>query len=294
MGIVIPSLNNPTLNSMRTPTIDLSSGGQNGIMTNPQLWTSHANYVRQQIIAVLYTEPLALQFMPNAGSWLASLKALIEIMPQKIDGLQSSLSGDFDGPVVGNAGEKLESVIKGNRTPSAPVFEWSDKYGMAVTRFWTEYFRNLVIDPDLQFPGIASQPAYIAAGSPPLTPEMLTFTVLFIEPDQTMTNVTNAWLIANMAPKSGGEIIGKREKGGSNEIPTVSIEFTALQQPPGQAVFTLANNYLQTLNLGNMRPLDLYGFTDGISPNVAAVNLSGLDIAQNVSASVLPPTDTVA
>ena len=274
----------PSASDLRTPTLDLAQGGQQGVMQNPFQWTSSAAYVRQKVIAILITAPEMMQYMENPQNQIAALKSLIELMPQKIDGLSSGLAWDYDGPLVGNAGEKFVAPIKGSRAVSAPVFEWSDKYGMAITRFWTEYGRQLILDPDLGVPGIVSSPAYLAANSPAILPESQAMTVLFIEPDMTMTNVTNAWLVTNMMPMTGGEIIGKREMGMSGEVPPVTIEFTALTMI-GKAVVILAQNYLNGLKLTDLRPLELAGFTARISPDVEAV---ALGVADAISGAVLP------
>lgn len=279
MPVFVPS---PT--DGRTPALDLSMGGQQGILQNPLQWTSSAPYVRQKTIALLITPPALIKYMPNQANQIAALKSLIELMPQTINGLQSGLTWDYEGPAVGHAGEKMEAPVKASRAVSAPAFEWSDKYGMAITRFWTEYGRQLIMDPDLGFPAISSSSAYVSAGSPPILPDQQAMTVLFVEPDLTMTNVTNAWLSTNMMPRTGGDIIGKREMGGTNEIPTVSIEFTALTMI-GKAVNTLALNYLKTLKLADLRPLELQGYAAAIDPSITAV---AAGLAASVSAAVLP------
>jgi len=279
MPVLIPS-NDP----LRTPTLDIGTGGQNGILTSPYQWTSSALYVRQKIMAVLIDAPAAMEFMENPDAQLAALKSLIELLPQTIDGLNSSVTWDYDGPAVGNAGEKFEAVIKASRAASAPSFTWADKYGMALTRYWTEYGRMLISDPDMQVPGIVASTNYVSAGSPPILPEMQSMTVLFFEPDVTMTNVTNAWLCTNMMPKSAGDIIGKREIGGSNETPNFTIEFTALTII-GKAVNILAKNYLSTLKLTDLRPLELYAYTDGVDPTVAQ---AATGLAEEISNAVMP------
>jgi len=282
MPVLIPTQTNPE--ALRTPVLDLSVGGQQGILQNPLQWTSSAPYVRQKIFAILVSAPGLIKFMPNYQQQIAALKSLVELMPQRIDGLASGLTWDYDGPLVGHAGEKFVAPIKGSRAVSAPVFEWSDKYGMAVTRFWTEYGRMLILDPDLGVPGIVAAPAYISAKSPPILPEQQTMTILFVEPDVTMTHVTNAWLVTNMMPLTGGDIIGKREMGMSGEVPTVTIEFTALTQI-GKAVNILSQNYLNSLKLQDMRPLELKGYTQAISADIKAV---AIGLAAEVSAAVLP------
>ena len=257
-------------NDVRQATLDISAPGMNGFMPIPYLFTSSANYVRQQVRAVLISAPLAMQYMTNQGYYLAALKSLIETRAQSIDGLTSSITWDYDGPAIGNAGEKLDAPIKANRAQSTPTFIWSETYGMAITRFWTDFGRLIVMDPDLQFAGIVAAPNYIGAGSPALLPEFQTFTTLFFEADPTMTTITNAWLCGNMMPKGAGDIIGKMEKGGSSEVPTVSIEFTAYTQT-GEAVYNLAQSYLTSIKLQDLRPLNLVGITDKVDPAVDAI-----------------------
>jgi len=254
---------------IRTPMIDLAIGGQNGVMLSPHQWVSAANYVRQKLRAVLISAPEGIRFLPDAAHQYAALKSLIELMPQSIDGLTSNVDWTYDGHQVGHAGEKMEAATHATRNVSAPSFTWAEKYGLAIARFWTEYGRMLIMDPDLTHPGIIAQPAYIAAGSPAWLPNMYTMTVLFFEPDVTFTNPTSAWLCTNMQPRTGGEITGKMEVNSANDVVTQTIEFTALtlQSSP---VIELASQYLRSLKLTDMRPFDLRPYADVIDPEVRA------------------------
>lgn len=264
---------NNALVAGRTRALNLAEGGQNGAMMTPHQWVSSAGYMKQKIIAVLLAAPLAMRYMPDAQDNVAALKALIEVMPLSIDGLNSTLEWEFSETPVGNAGEQFETVTKGSRQRSTPSFRWSEKYGSSIQRFWTEYGRLLLQDPDLGVPGIVSSAGFRAAKSPSLLPDHQAMTVLFFEPDETLTNVTHAWLCTNMMPKSGGEITGKREIGAANEVPEVSIDFTAVTMT-GRAVIEQAKAYLATLELANLRPTDLRDFRDGkgVDGDVAAVN----------------------
>jgi hypothetical protein len=267
MAVLVDQQN--ALTAGRTRPLNLAEGGQNGAMMAPHQWVSSAGYMKQKVIAVLLSAPVAMRYMDSFQSNLASLKALIEVMPLSIDGLNSTLEWEFNETPVGNAGEMFETVTKGNRQRSTPSFRWSEKYGSSIQRFWTEYGRLLLQDPDLGVPGIVSAPGYLAAGSPAILPDHQAMTVLFIEPDETLTNVTHAWLCTNMMPKSGGEITGKREIGAANDVPEVNIDFTALTMT-GRAVVEQAKAYLQSLNLANLRPTELRPFIEGATPDVAS------------------------
>lgn len=253
----------------RTRMLDMREGGQNGAMLVPQEWISNAGYMKQKVIAVLLTAPGAVQYMDNPDVIVASLKALVENMPLSITGLQSGIDWEYNETPVGNAGEQFETVAKANRARSTPSFRWSERYASSIQRFWTELGRLCVMDPDLSFPGIVAKPKYTQAGSPPILPDMQSMCVLFIEPDETMTNVTHCWLCANMMPKSGGEINGSREIAGSAEIPEVNIDFTAFTMT-GAAVAEQAKAYLASLNLANLRPTELKPFVTGASADVQA------------------------
>lgn len=280
MPILVPS-NNP----LNTPTIDIAQPTAiGGLLPNPTMWASNAPYVQQQLIAVLIDYPGIYDYLPNSEQWIASLKALVEVQTIKIDGLQSNLTVDVDGPPIGNAGEKLNVITKVSRSVSAPVHTWHEVYGLSYTKFWTDHIRLVESDPDLMFPGITAEPLYISAGSPPLTPDMTSFSVLYFEPDPTMTYPTKAWLVTNMQALSNGDLYkGVKEKGGSNSTSELSIEFTALTQI-GKGVDIIAANYLKTIKLTDLRPLELQTFTNGIDPNVSAISAG---LAEQVSAAVL-------
>lgn len=270
----------------RSNMLNLSEGGQQGAMTLNHQWTSAAAYVKQKVIAVLISSPKAMEYMTDAKVQRAALKSLVEVMPLTIEGLNSSLSWEFSETPAGNSGEMFETAIKAARARSVPVFTWSEKYGMAITRFWTEYGRQLILDPDLGIPAIVTSEKYRTAedASASILPDDQSFTVLFLEPDETMTRVTNSWLVTNMMPKTGGEITGKREIAGAGEVPTVSIEFTGLTMI-GDTVTKMALDYLASLKLDKLRPLELKSFIkpgeNGITTDdVAAVDAAASDNGQ--------------
>jgi hypothetical protein len=253
----------------RTIPLNLAEGGQNGAMLAPHQWVSSAGYQKQKIIPVLLSIPEAMRYMDNWETNVATLKALMEVTAISIDGLNSTVEYEFADTPVGNAGEVFHTVTKASRQPSAPSYRWSERYGSSIQRFWTEYARLLMQDPDLGVPGIVASAAYRAGGSKPLLPHMQSMVMLFIEPDETLTNVTHAWMCANMMPKQVGEVTGKREMNAANEVPEVSIEFTATTMI-GKEVINQARNYLKSLSLENLRPTELKPFVTGISQDVSA------------------------
>ena len=251
----------------RAGIINPNQGAQNGLLLQPDQWASMTNYVRQPILSFLISPPALLKYLPNPTYQYAALKSMIEVQPQKIDGLKSSVTWDFEGPAVGHSGEKMEAVVKANREVSAPNFEWAEKVNQTFTRYWTDYGQQLLMHPDTQRPGIISSQSYINDGSPIILAPDQGFVALFIEPDNTLTRVVNAWLCANMQPRAAGEIIGRRETGGGGEVITVPIEFTAWTMC-NEPVVNLAAQILDSLRLQDFRPVSVKPFENKIDPYV--------------------------
>lgn len=274
--MAIDTLNTPAESGTLSQAMNLTKGGQNGIMPAHHEYNSSAGYVPEPLIAVLVTAPRAVKYLPDPERYVATLKELTEVTAKRIEGLNSTITNEFSEIRVGNAGEVLEQATGSQRARSTPSFTWDERFGQAIVRFWTEHSRLFVMDPDLGKPGIIAESKYIEAGSPPLLPEDLTYSVMYLEPDATLTQVVKAWLCANHQPKSGGELVGRRELGVAKAIPEVTIEFTALTAI-GNAVNVMAKAYLKSLRLEDLRPMDMKLFNEnldkddkGIAPDVAA------------------------
>jgi hypothetical protein len=266
MAVLVPE-QDPRFLEGETRPLNLGEGGQQGAMRVPRNWVSMALYLKQKVIAVLVTAPGAMKYMPSPEQQVAALKALIELTPQTIDGLKSTTTWTFATTAVGHAGAMMETPTDGKVERSIPQITWAERWGGAIGKYWLAFGNTLVWHPQLTYPGIVSAEAYLADKSPPMLPDMMSFMTLFIEPDETMTRVTRAWLIANMMPTTSGEITGKREMGGAGEVPQVSVTFTALELQ-GAAVHQLALNYMKSLKLSDLRPAHLKSYVDAIAPNV--------------------------
>jgi hypothetical protein len=258
-----------TKDGVSTQTLNLGEGGQQGAMVAPHQWLSSAPHVRQPLVAVLVAAPGLMEFATDKAAQIASLKALIELMPQTIEGLNATVTWEFSENLVGKSGEMLEAPINSLRERSVPVFTWPEKFGYAIAKYWRKFGQDYVRHPDLGRPAIISEQAYIDAGSPAILPDMQSFSVLFFEPNESMTAVTNAWLCTNMMPKTSGEIIGRKAMGEANEVPEQSVEFTALTMV-GKAVDSQAQLYLDSINLNDLDPSRLKPFSEGIDPGVVA------------------------
>ncbi len=250
--------------------IDLSQGGQQGLMRDPNRWVNNSGHIVRKLIAVLVAAPGLMQYFDNPSVEIGKLKVLMEETAQIIDGLKRTLSWEYGESPLGHAGENTYTVTNAKREVSAVTYTWSEKHGQAVASFMTELGRVILMDPDIAHPGIIQFPNYISAGSPSILDDGQSIMMLFFEPDETLTRVTNAWLCV-LKPETGGEIIGKREMGGAMEVPTVIIPFKTTSLT-GAAPKKMAVDYLKTMKLADVRPANLkaYGDLKGPTPDVLA------------------------
>lgn len=265
----------------RTRPIDMSVGGQQGATSDPLGWVSSATYVRQKMISVLYHSPNHMKLMPDGQKRIEQLKALVELLPQSVTGLNARLDVTFEESRVSNGGEFHETATNSERVRSVPVFEYQEKEGKAIKNFFADWIRYLIMDPETSHPLLASLPEYEQAGSPEFLPDDMAMAVLFIEPSRDLRRVTTAWMVTNMMPKTSGDDEGKRVIGEANEVVVQSIEFTGTAMM-GTEVDRIAQRYLDDLNKAGFRPDSLPANYADISADVGA---SGEDFKNKLQAT---------
>lgn len=240
--------------------------GQNGRATQIDGYVSNANYVRRNIIAILVEAPRGFQDLPNSDKWVATLKSLVELHAQSIEGLQSTLTADFVESAVGGAGEFQEDISNVTRARSTPTFTWIEKYGKPINAFLTGWITNLLMDPVSKVPNVVTMNPNAPTD---LLPDYTGATIMFIEPDPTHTRVVEAWLCTNMHPKTAGEVIGSRDLTAGGEVSSYAVEFTALTQH-GVGVREFAQRYLDELNRSLVNPNLTPAFVQAIEADVKA------------------------
>lgn len=274
------------------PDISQLDVGQNGYHTNFAGYASNAAYVRKNIIAVLVEAPSGFQNLPNPEKWVSTLKSLVELHPNSIEGLNNTLTVEHVEEAVGGAGEMQETVSNVTRERSVPVFNWTEKYGKPINAFFHTWITNLMMDPETKVPAIMARGGNdTLSGEAPtdVLPDFYSMTVLFFEPDPTHTKVVEAWLSTNMQPKSAGEVVGSRDLTAAGETSQYAIEFTALTQT-GQGVRELAQTYLNEMNKPAINP----NLEPAFVKDVRAANLGDAYAEQDVIASETGYTDSVA
>lgn len=254
--------------------VDIRQGGQNGAMTDFRGFVSNAAYVRKNVICILLEAPRGFRDLGDEEVWIGTLKALVELHPKSIEGLNMTLTADFASTPVGGAGEEQEDWSDSKRARSTPTFSWVDKYGLVINQFMEGWITGLLGDPITKYPTVISNPD----GRRPkdLLPDYRSATMIFIEPDPTHLEAQRAWLCCNMMPKTAGDATGSRDLTQGGQLAEYSIEFTALTQV-GAGVNELAKKVLRMLDLNGMNPnlqqAFSLGWYDDISADVKAQNV---------------------
>jgi hypothetical protein len=243
---------------------------------------SNQAYVRRNLICLLVEAPRAFSLLPNPDAWVATLRALVELHPLSIDGLQATLEVDFAESPVGGGGNMQEDFTDVKRARSQPVFKFNEKYGMPVANFFSGWIQYLMMDPDTKFANIAS------LGNAPtdMLADQYSASMIFIEPDSTHTTVVKSWLGTNMMPKTSGEITGRRDLTQAHETPSYDIGFTGIFQY-GLGVDAFAQRLLDGISLTGANPHLRPAFVQNITADVLAARKGYQDGVQTLGASAL-------
>ena len=250
----------------QNPMVDLQFGGQMGYSPDLTEWVSNQSYVRRNLICLLVEAPKGFQYLPNPDQWIATLRALVELHPLSIEGLNAGLEVETAETPVGGAGQMHEDFTDVKETRSQPTFRWNEKYGMPVATFLRGWITHLLMDPATKFANIATN----RGGRPTdMLADMYAMTCAFIEPDPTHTKVVKSWLVTNMWPKGTGEITGRRDLTAAGEPTTYDVQFTGISQF-GLGVDAFAQRLLDGINITGANPYNRNAFVDKISADILA------------------------
>lgn len=253
----------------KTPVLDLKNGGQFGPQVDMAGYVSSAPYVRKQLIAKVLEVPRGFDDMEDTNSWVVAYKALIELHAKSIEGFNSQLTVETVSTEFGGAGEELEAPSDVKRAKSSPSFSWVDKYGRPISTFWDNYILELIGDPITKVPNVMTRAQMRNKPLPDMLPDYIGGTVIFFEPDPTMTMVDKAWLVTNFWPKSGAPIEARREMAAAGDMLEFSIEFSAISQV-GFGVNALAQRLLDEMNLTGTNPNHREAFIQELDPALSA------------------------
>lgn len=275
------------INGKTSASLNLTYGGQHGYWARLGYkdktgktyaeWISNHAYVKRPMIPILLDYPKGFNlFKGEADLWKSNYKALLELHPLSIEGLNTKLNVDFDEHAVGKAGEMQEEVVNVTRNRSTLTFTFKEKAGKSISKFIDKYIRYLIMDPDTKRALIGNQINDITDIGGIYTPDFYAGTMLFIEPDPLGKSVIDAWLCCNMIPKETPDRIGQRNENGAGSLLDVSLEFTCITMNT-EAVLIFAEHILNKLGILKMIPdLDMTLPDDRVHPDLEATN-TGFD-----------------
>lgn len=268
---VVMSANDSFTQRTHGPVTNMAIPGQEGYIPNYEYWHAAAEYVRPPVIPFLMEAPDAFQILDNPERLVATLKALMEVHARTIQGLDQSLEVEFSTTPFGGAGEQMETVAKVKRAQSQPQYDWVERIGKPITKFWNYYILNILGNPDSNVPAAVSRGQQKPYG---MYPDFTAFTMMFVQADRTQRWVDHAWLCSNMMPKSGAKIEGSRDITETPQGVTVSIAFTCLQQV-GAGVDALAQTMLDQANQTGLDPNNRRAWLRSIEADVKSRTDSG-------------------
>jgi len=250
-------------------SLNLAYGGMNGLSPDFTQWISTQAYVQKNLISFVIEYPKAFDLLPDADkrAWIIAYKALIELHCQSWTGFQGGYELEVIENAVGGSGQMMEDFTKATEARTQPQGEWPEKYNMSIANFWRTFVRTFMINPQTGYPDIMTMTG-ITRPTDHLA-DLYAGTVLFVEPDATMLNPVQAYLVANFWPKSTGEITAKRDLTQAAEQKMVSIQFAALTQQ-GQGVNNLAREVLQSVQISGANPWNRPAFVSQIDAAVQA------------------------
>lgn len=266
--------------------VDIRAGAQNSFISNIGTYVANANYVPQQLIAILLEAPRGFNYLPDPDIQIGFLKSLVEEQAHSITGMQRQLEVEFVSVPVSGSGEIQEEVSDVKRPRSSPQFSWYEKEGRAISYFFEQWITYLLMDPDAKFPMLAS---IVGTGGPTdLLADYRSMTVLFMETDRQHQKVVNAWLSTNMMPHGTGDWTSRRNKTDAPNVVELSIQFTALTQT-NFGVRDFAQRILDRLNQERVNPDFRPAYLSDIDPAVAAQKVGYAQDFDNNQRFDVPP-----
>lgn len=257
--------------SGHSPALNLLYGGQQGIMPrigmmkDGKFYQEALNagiYISQPVIPIVLETPAGFRFLPNEKEMISIAKAIMEVHPKSIDGLDSTLSVDTEESEMGRGRNKYTTFARVSKAETKLTFTWDEKMGRPITKFFNFLITTFMQDPETGYPKITKYfnkqfDSSVYGGV--YTSDNYTFTMLFIEPNICHDEVEKAWLCTNMMPQGSGDVKGSRNLTEAGSKLEVSIEFSCITMDHDNVgVLSLAKEMLKSLHsLTEISDLDM-------------------------------------
>lgn len=230
--------------------VDGATGGFGGLTPDISNWLGQSPYVKMQGIAFLLEAPRGFRDLADPTYMTKALKNMIENQMTSWDGIDLSLTVEIGEREMGNSGQTLQHVTKTTRGAIEPASTLWDINGNYWGKFLTTWIESLMPHPDS---GIVGNVLQGRLSSTEILLDYDSCSVLFVEPDVTMTKALKAVVVFNMRPQGNGEQTISMSKGTANEAQQLSITWTGTGEY-GHEVEALGTSFLAKLALTNANP----------------------------------------
>ena len=257
---------------MTNPSLDPSMGGQLGYDKDLRYWVHNANLKQMNLIPILIEGPRAWRYLNNPEKRYEILRAMVELHPRSIEGLDATLNVAVDGTPVSGDGQQQQEFTNVTREVSQPTIVWDDKYGRPIGFTLEDWVLTSMADPATKVANIITQD-----GERPndMLPDNYTMTMLFIEPDPTHRYVIKSFLCTNMFPQGKiADYTARRDVTQPMNLVQYSQQFTALTTV-GAGVNQVAQSVLDGIQFTGANPNLRAAFIQEISKDVLAAANTG-------------------
>lgn len=249
-------------------TINLAQAGTHTMAPDLANIASNTPLVQRNLIPFLIEAPRFFEFLPNRDLAVRCLKAFIEKHTRTINGLNQQISVDTADNQYGGSGESIKVATNVTRATSSPTFGGWELQGRAVTRFIKWWIQYGIGDENTKIPLVVSDGQVAAAD---YDASFYGATILFVEPDASVTEPISAWLGTNMFPLATPAWEGRKDASQLGQNLEFDIEFSMVSDVSiGTTMF--AREMLKSLNLRGMNPNDRRLWFTGVSADVAAAD----------------------
>lgn len=247
---------------------NVGQGGVYGWSPNPNAWVSKTGYVRRNVTPIVLRGPSGFRFLNDPDYWYAGLRAVFETMPLSIDGLNSTLTVSASDTPYGGAGEMFQDPTNVTRDRTSPQFQIPDLYGAPVNALLEGWITQLIMDPETKTAMVNTLGREIPAD---MMADIYTMDMLFFEADPQQAQVIRAWIVYNMFPLSGGEVIGKRDITAEMDQVRYNIPMAGFAQT-GAGVKVFAQKVLESIRITGANPLHRKTYLEGIDADILKAN----------------------
>ena len=255
--------------------MDPRYGGQNGYMINlgtggKQEWMNNSAFVSGNVIAVVLETPPFLKFFDNKDILQEYLIALVETHTEEINGLNAGVTLETAKHNISGAGQEQAEVVDSKRAQSDISHKYIEKPGKVINRLLDFYLRYGIMDPDTKRPLVTTTAKFRSEATEDeklYTPDMWSMTILYMELDFGMMNVTEAFAVTNHYPTTDGGVEVTKNLANAKAIKEVDIKWEGIVES-GPQTRVMAQRIFDAMSITKTRPEDVPLFINDRSASV--------------------------